>query len=134
MPRFPENSLVRLVLILAALILAGLVSTPLASGGEPDTPPTTNLGTQPRNQVQPTQSGTKTKLQPTDLLPSLLSPRIGAGSVDNLGSTMSRDTEQLRRSGRLGTRINQDLRRLNNNIRGMNTNMNRALRIRRQRF
>ncbi len=145
MPRFPKNSLLRHAFILLALLLAGLGSTSISGAGETDTQPPTKVTTHPQPQPQaqnqtqvqgqtPVKDGTKTKLQPVDRLPSLLYPRTGTGGVDNLGSIMSRDSARLRRSGRLNMRMNQNLRRLNNSIRNMRTNINRAFSIRRRPF
>ncbi len=138
MDRLPNYSLLRYALVLAALLLVGLASTPPSGAGQPDTPPTTKLDSQsqPKNQdqAQPGQNGPKTKLPPTDLLPSLLSPRTRTGGVDNLGSVMSHDADRMRRSVRTNTRINRDMRWLNNSIRDMRTHINRTWSIQRRRY
>jgi hypothetical protein len=80
------------------------------------------------------QKGTKTKLEPRDLLPSLLTPKPGTGSAATEQTLLSRDKGQLRRLERGNARINQQMRQLNYSIQKMRSDVNRSLRIRRQRY
>ena len=80
------------------------------------------------------QKGTKTKLEPRDLLPSLLTPKPGTGSAATEQSLLSRDKAQLRRLERGNVRINQQMRQLDYSIQKMRSDVNRTLRIRRQRY
>jgi hypothetical protein len=123
--------------VLACLLVAVLYIRPSAAG-EPDPQPTTAPATAPQpaaqQPVQPEQKGTKTKLEPRDLLPSRLYPKPGTGSAATAESLLSRDRADLQRLQRDNTRVNRKMQQLDYTIRKMQSDINRAQRIRRQRY
>jgi hypothetical protein len=132
-----NNRGLKTCLIVVACLLLGVLCTQPLSAGEPDTQPTTSsvAPSQPAQQaVQPEQKSTKTKLEPRDLLPSLLHPKPGTGSAATEESLLSRDRADLQRLQRDNTRVNRKMQQLDYTIRKMQSDINRAQRIRRQRY
>jgi hypothetical protein len=133
------HRILKAVPILLAFLLLGFCFSPSSGAAEPDTQsftnkPATEPTTPAQQQVQPEQKGTKTKLEPRDLLPSMLTPKPGTGSTAAEQSLLTRDRAQLRRLQSGNAQINQKMRQLNYSIQKMRTDINRTLRIRRQRY
>lgn len=151
-----SRNLLKTALILLGSLVVGLCVAPLSLADETDNQSTTKVAPQQapaaEQQAKPAQKdiktkselkgtkteleqkSTKTKLEPRDLLPSLLTPKPGTGSAATEQSLLSRDKGQLRRLERSNTRINQQMRQLNYSIQKMRSDVNRSLRIRRQRY
>lgn len=136
-----KRQIFRTVLILLTPLVLALCFTPRSQAAEDETQPKTKDATtqqapasQEKGQPEQKAKGTKTKLEPRDLLPSLLTPKPGTGSTAAEQSLVTRDQAQLRRLQSGNARVNQRMRQLNYSIQRMRSNINRTLGVRRLRY